>query len=85
MCTLTLTDLMSCCPNLECVNMRDEGLPAPFQSDNGEPLFHVVVTNKNSGRKTVVSNPLTERQAYVLRSKMADCDWRTVTVEPLAP
>ncbi|UOO85684.1 hypothetical protein [Neisseria arctica] len=48
---------------------------------NNEPLFHVVVTNKNTGRKTVVSNPLTEQQGYTLRSKMMEHDWRMITVE----
>lgn len=79
-----LSQLMSCCPNLECVNMKDEGLQDVSFSDNTEPLFYVAVTNKKTGRKTVVSNPLTEQQRYILRSKMAEYDWRTITVEPVA-
>lgn len=64
--------------------MKDEGLQDVSFSDNTEPLFYVVVTNKKTGRKTVVSNPLTEQQRYILRSKMAEYDWRTITVEPVA-
>ena len=81
---LALSQLMSCCPNLECVSRKDEGFQAVSLPDNTEPLFHVVVTYKNTGRKTVVSNPLTEQQGHTLRSKMAEYDWRTITVEPVA-
>lgn len=82
---LTLTQAMSCrrCPGN--LNISDERSGMQNLSGNPEPLFHVVAVNRNSGRKTVVSNPLTERQADVLRSKMTQYDWRTVTVEPLIP
>lgn len=81
---LTLSQLMSCCPNLECVSMEDEGLQAVASSDYTEPLFHVVVTHKKTGHKTVVSNHLTEQQGDILRSKMTEYCWRTITVEPIA-
>lgn len=52
-----------------------------FPQQPCEPMFHVVVTHTGNGMKTIVSNPLTRRQAEVIRSKMTQYPWRTITVE----